>query len=507
MNENRKYITTPIYYVNGNPHVGHAHTSVMADILKRDLEMSGNNVFLTTGVDEHGQKNQGAIEKSGLSAKCYLDKQSGIFQDLFDKLDVKYDLFVRTTRPEHVEAVTYVLQHAFDKGYLVNKEYEGLYCEGCEMFKTDSDLDENGFCVDHQIKPKLMKESNYFFTLSVFQDWLVKFLESHDSWIIPGQYRGEILNMLKEPLPDLCISRPKQRVWHGIELPFDKDYVAYVWFDALINYISNIGYPGTMDLPLWEGCNHLMAKDIIKTHCIYWPIMLKALDLPLPARCLVHGYWIGEGGVKMSKSIGNVIDPFEMIDVFDVDAFRFFLAKNMRKNESQISRNLILGCYNADLANNVSNVFYRIMTLANRSFDGLIPQGIQFNDCDNRFLDEITKLVTEFQKEDITLDHIYNRANLVTEIGRRLNVFFSESAPWVLQKKEDKNDFNSNIVTALEAVRLLFETAYPIMPEVSTRALQALGLNDTLNDYAVERRRISGGSHISDGFIAFLRKE
>lgn len=317
------YITTPIYYVNGAPHVGHAHTSVMGDILKREYRMQNKNVFFTTGVDEHGQKNQKAIEKSGCSAQEYLDNRCAEFRSLADKLNVKYDYFVRTSNESHKKAVQYVLNEVNHKGLIISKEYEGLYCVGCEMYKTQSDLDENGCCPDHQIKPILMKENNYFFKLSEYQEWLIDYIKTHPEWIQPTHYANEILHLLEEPLPDLCISRTKERCNLGVELPFDSNYVAYVWFDALINYISSIGYPEkqlNFD-KYWGNSVHLMAKDIIKTHCIYWPIMLKAIGLEPQNRNYIHGYWTGEGGIKMSKTIGNVVDPFEIIEEYGADAF------------------------------------------------------------------------------------------------------------------------------------------------------------------------------------------
>lgn len=506
----RKYITTPIYYVNGNPHVGHAHTSIMGDILKREYELRSCDVYYTTGVDEHGQKNQSAIETSGLSAQDYLDRQSKIFNDLFDLLNVKYDKFVRTTSEEHKKAVQHVLNLVYQKGLIVNKEYEGLYCVGCEMFKTQNDLDENGFCVDHQTKPIMMKESNYFFTLSAYQDWLIDYINKHPEWIQPEHYRNEILHLLDEPLPDLCISRTKARCWHGIELPFDKDYVAYVWFDALINYISSLGYPDTEPpfADYWNTCTHLMAKDIIKTHCIYWPIMLKAIGLEPQYNNYVHGYWTGEGGIKMSKTIGNVIDPYKVVEMFGVDPFRYFLARVMGDNESSMSYQIVKNCYNFELTNNISNALYRTMKLAYKQFKGIYPDVISFRAEDEAFLESVKEEVAIIISKSPSLSHINERAGKLYEMGKMVNLYFDKCAPWILVKEENQDNFNSCIMTCIEALRLIMEVAYPIMPRTSDRVLKSLGIEaEWRKNYEVKAHALKLGTQFEEPFILFQRLE
>jgi len=505
-----KYFTTPIYYVNGNPHVGHAHTSVMGDILKRQFVMKGYHVLYTTGVDEHGQKNQNAIEESGLSAKEYLDKQSSVFSKLFDILNISYDKFVRTTDDFHKKAVVYILNLVYQKGLIVKKEYEGLYCVGCEMFKTKSDLDENGCCADHQTKPILMNESNYFFKLSVFQDWLIDFINKNPDWIKPERYRIEVLHLLEEPLPDLCISRPKERCWHGIELPFDKDFVAYVWFDALINYISSIGYPQIDDKfeKYWASCTHLMAKDIIKTHCIYWPIMLKAIGLEPQHSNFIHGYWTGANGIKMSKTIGNVVDPYRVIEMFGVDTFRYFLARTMGNNEASMSYDIIKNCYNVELANIISNGLYRIMKLAHKEYKGILPSVENFNSEDDAFLNMIVEKITCVISKEITLGRIFELANIVIDIGRAINSHFDKRSPWVTVKADDKSDFNSCIISCIEASRLLAETAYPIIPETAEKILNSFGIKDDwCKNYVVKAHSFIAGDSFEPPFILFQRME
>lgn len=505
----RAYITTPIYYVNGNPHVGHAHTSVMGDILKREFRMKGYEVFYTTGVDEHGQKNQSAIEASGLSTQEYLDRQSKIFSDLFDVLNVHYDLFVRTTAEKHKQAVQHVLNIVYDKGLIIKKEYEGLYCVGCEMFKIKSDLDENGLCADHQTKPILMKESNYFFTLSVYQEWLIDYIQSHPDWIQPKHYSNEILRLLEEPLPDLCISRTKERCSLGIDLPFDNNYVAYVWFDALINYISSLGYPDIQPpfFDYWETSTHLMAKDIIKTHCIYWPIILKAIGLEPQRHNFVHGYWTGEGGIKMSKTIGNVVDPFQVIEIYGIDPFRYFLARTMGENESSMSYDLIKNCYNSELANTISNGLYRTMKLANKAFNGIYPEVVEFRDEDKLFLQTIVEEAQNVMSDELSLNQINNRARKVFEIGKLINAFFDKSTPWILVNEENPNIFNSCIMTCIEALRIMAEVAYPIIPETSEKILKSLGVETKWDNYEIKSHLLHAGGQFASPFILFQRKE
>lgn len=507
MKNEHKFITTPIYYVNGAPHVGHAHTSVMGDILKREFQLQNKNVFFTTGVDEHGQKNQKAIEESGLTAQEYLDNKCEQFKSLADELNVNYDFFVRTTNKKHETAVQYVLDLVNQKGLIVSKEYEGLYCVGCEMYKTQSDLDENGCCVDHQTKPVVMKEKNYFFKLSVYQDWLIDYIKTHPDWIQPTHYANEILNLLDKPLPDLCISRPKERCTLGIELPFDKNYVAYVWFDALINYISSIGYPQTADEfeCLWGNSIHLMAKDIIKTHCIYWPIMLKAIGLNPQQRNYIHGYWTGEGGLKMSKTIGNVVDPFGVVEEYGADAFRYFLARSMGENDSQMSKDIIKSCYNYELVNVISNGLYRIIKLAFNTWGGVYPVVNQSQE-DSVFLSSIYSVAKELNDEEPSLVQINSRAKKALEVGKSINMFFDKKAPWILAKSENQSAFISCILTCIEALRILAEILWPIMPTTSEKMLSSLGVDMDMKNYKLVDRKLQGGELFGPPSIIFLRK-
>ncbi|MBN1552360.1 methionine--tRNA ligase [bacterium] len=471
-----RYYTTPIYYVNGDPHIGHAHTTVMGDILKRLNLMRGDDTFYSTGTDEHGQKNQEAIEKSGMDAEIYLSKLSDRFRELFDRLNIQYDCYIRTTFESHKTVVTKVLAHLHEKALIYKKDYTGLYCVGCEQFKKESDLDGHGNCPDHQRPPIKQTETNYFFKISLFQDWLKKWLMSDDNLIQPLFYRNEVLAMLVEPLEDLCISRPKSRVWLGIELPFDTDYVTYVWFDALLNYITNVGYGISSDFDKWwNNSIHLMAKDIIKTHIIYWPIMLKAIDVAPPSRFRIHGYWVGEGGQKMAKSLGNVIEPNDMIDLVGPDGFRFYLAKSMGGTDAQISKALVLSTYNTDLANNLGNLHSRVVKFVDKRFAGRVPPKTR-TFPEDRALQEY---VAEKANETVMNCDLISIPNLIAtslEIADRLNLYFNDAAPWKMVKiEEEKERVHSVLYAMLDCLRMLFELLTPVIPETASKALVSLG--------------------------------
>ena len=505
-----KYFTTPIYYVNGEPHLGHAHSTVMADILKRSNILLGNQVFFSTGVDEHGQKNQKLAESLHLDTKTFLDGQAQKFIDLFKVLNIDYDFFTRTSAEPHKKAVQQILQKLYNEDLIYKKEYTGLYCEGCEQFKTNADLDEHGNCKDHQKPPILTKEVNYFFKMSNYQNWLIDFLKNHEDFVVPTSYRIELLNLLKEPLPDLCISRPKDRVSLGIELPFDSDYVTYVWFDALINYLTNIGYLQNNDQTqtYWPSVTHIMAKDIVKTHCIYWPTMLQAMGLKPPHKCLVHGYWVGEDGLKMSKSLGNGLSPYEAIDLVGVDGFRFLLARLINKNEAKIGLNILKQNYNAELANIVGNSYYRVITFAKKTFNSVIP-AINFDSIteeESAFINTVYEIYTHSLPQGNDLEEITDLAKNVTAIGKEINLFFDKMAPWKLLKEEKIDDVNRILNCCLEAIRMMLEIAYPLMPQTSEDALKVMGLNVNFKTaLAFEKNAYKGNETILDPTPLFKR--
>ena len=503
-----RYITTPIYYPNGDPHAGHAHTSVMADILKRWIEQQDGEaqVFLSTGVDEHGQKIEKLIQESGLGAKEYLDRKTAAFRTIFDRLDVRYDAYVRTTDARHIAGVQYALQKVFDAGLLETTQYEGLYCEGCEMFKTPSELDENGCCPDHTRKPVLVKEENYILPLEPHRAWLTAWIEEHPDWIQPEECRNEILQLLRKPLPPLCISRPKSRTRHGIELPFDRNYVAYVWFDALLNYVTTIGYPecGGRFTEWWSHSCHLIGKDIAKTHCIYWPIMLKLLGLPLYEKIRVHGHWLGADGRKMSKSLGNGVDPAQVIRDYGPDPLRYYMARNMTKNDSLMGYELIDSCYHAELVNNISNASYRVMKMVKKNWQQALTVPDELAPDDDKFLDEVFRIVSAAVDGEPELENIRIRTARLPEIASRINVYIDEKKPWQLSAPEDAPRRESVLIALLEAVRLLFIAAWPIMPGTSEHILSLLNSSEIRPS---RKRFFRTGNGIGEPCIAFMRKD
>lgn len=474
----QKYITTPIYYTNGAPHIGHAYTTILADVFKKIEQVKGNDVFFSTGTDEHGQKNQHSCEASGLSADEFLTRQSQLFKDLFNRMDIDYDFFVRTTGESHKKVVRNVLQDLYDRGLIIKKSYEGLYCEGCEQFKKKCDLTEDGLCPDHQKAPKVISEENYFFRLEPYRQWLKDYINLHPDWITPQNYAKEVLGMLEEPLDDLCISRPKDRVWLGIELPFDKDFVTYIWFDALINYISTLNYGENPDFDaFWKNSYHLLAKDILKPHCIYWPIMLKAIGIEPVGNCIVHGYWIGEGGVKMSKSLGNVVDPNEVIDIMGVEPLRFYLINNMSvSSDSPISISLLRQGYK-QLANNLGNLQMRVLKMVDKNLLGKVPASVALKAEDTALLTGIANSFKAVYQKDLTLETAISLADEIMKACTAVNGYFAANAPWVLAKDETQKDrFNEVVYTTMDALRLIAMALYPLMPKTAKAILTSLGL-------------------------------
>jgi methionyl-tRNA synthetase len=344
------YITTPIYYVNAEPHLGHAYTTIVADVLNRFHRLLGEESYFLTGTDEHGDKIVTAAEKAGQSTGQYVEKMSRLFQNLLPKLRISNDQFIRTTDPAHQETVKYILMKVKERGDIYFSDYTGLYCLGCERFYTEREL-VDGKCPDHQTEPVQISEANYFFRMSKYQSWLIDYINANPQFIRPERFRNEVLSFLKDPLEDLCISRPKTRLQWGITLPFDENYVTYVWFDALINYVSALGYPGgALYEKFWPVAQHLVAKDILKPHGIYGPVCSRQRDraLSAPQR---PWYWNVNQG-KMSKSIGNVVKPLDLADVTALTSSGIFLSRDMVFGlDSEFSEEALIGRINADLAN------------------------------------------------------------------------------------------------------------------------------------------------------------
>jgi methionyl-tRNA synthetase len=469
------YITTPIYYVNAEPHLGHAYTTIVADVLSRFAILRGDETFFLTGTDEHGDKIVAAAEKAGQSTGEYVDRISQMFGSLWPKLNIGNNDFIRTTDPRHQETVTNILNKVKDRGDIYFSEYSGLYCFGCERFYTERELID-GKCPDHQVAPTLISEANYFFRMSQYQDWLVDHIRAHPDFIRPERYRNEVLSFLKEPLEDLCISRPKSRLNWGITLPFDNDYVTYVWFDALINYISALGYPdGPLFKSFWPVAQHLVAKDILKPHGIYWPCMLKSAGIEPYQHLNVHGYW-NVNQWKMSKSLGNVVKPLDLVDIYGLDAFRYFLTREMVFGlDSEFSEEALVARLNADLANDLGNLVSRSLTMVYTYFKGELPQPSGTDVIDDELRQSALQLVESYSDsmEELSL----HRALISTwEFIGRINKYIVITEPWVLAKT-DRPRLSTIMFHIVESLKTVSVLLWPVMPDTAEKIQDLLGLS------------------------------
>ena len=475
---NPRFFTTPIYYVNAKPHLGHAYTTIATDVAARYSRMCGHDTYFLTGTDEHGDKIVQAAEQQHITPRAFVDQISGLFQDMWPLLNISNDYFVRTTHPAHIKVVEALLSKIHDNGDIYFSEYEGIYCYGCERFYQEREL-VDGKCPDHGTEPSKIKEANYFFAMSKYQDWLIDHIKSNPEFIRPERYRNEILSFLKEPLEDLCISRPKSRLTWGITLPFDNNYVTYVWFDALTNYISALGYPDN-DLysKFWPHTRHFVAKDIIKPHGIYWPTMLKAAGIDLYQSLNVHGFW-NVSGSKMSKSIGNVTDPVAVTDTYGVDTFRYFLMREMVFGlDANFTEDAIVQRINADLANDLGNLFSRVLSMHHRYFKGIMPK------TDNDLEKEKNLSLKAAAQDAITaytkaMDNteFHKALTAVWEFISILNKYIDTTAPWTLSKNEaDAPELAIVITNMVESLRLIACLIHPVMPETARTMLQILGI-------------------------------
>ena len=476
MEKQLKFFTTPIYYVNAKPHLGHAYTSIAADVATRFKQMDNHDTYFLTGTDEHGDKIVQAAEKQNTTPKAYADQISQLFQDLLPQLSVENNQFIRTTDPDHIRVVEAILSKIHDSGDIYFASYEGLYCFGCERFYQERELVE-GKCPDHGTAPETIKESNYFFKMSKYQEWLIDHINTHENFIHPVQYKNEILSFLKEPLEDLCISRPKSRLTWGITLPFDQDYVTYVWFDALVNYVSALGYPdGDKYKRFWPTTRHFVAKDIIKPHGIYWPIMLKAAGLEIYDGLNVHGFWNVKGS-KMSKSIGNVTDPVEVIREFGVDPFRYFLMREMVFGlDANFTEDAIVSRINSDLANDLGNLFSRVLSMNHRYFNGVLMGEDPALDPEYCLQSQATKAIDDF-KVAMGLCQFHKGLASIWAFISTMNKYIDTHAPWALAKDPTKESALGTVLyNLMEGIRVVSCLIYPIMPSTSRTIQLALGL-------------------------------
>jgi methionyl-tRNA synthetase len=473
------YITTPIYYVNALPHLGHAYTTIVADTYSRFRRLCGDDVRFQTGTDEHGEKIAQAAEVEGVSPREYADRVSRAFKDAWPQLSVEPDNFIRTTDPGHIRTVQDILQKVFDQDDIYFSEYSGLYCQGCERFLTEKEL-VDGNCPDHLKPPEEITEQNYFFRMSRYQDWLIDHIKTNPEFITPERYRNEVLSFLSEPLEDLCISRPTSRLTWGIPLPFDEKFVTYVWFDALINYLTGIGYPDGPDfVRYWDAAEHVIAKDILKPHAIFWPTMLKAMGAKPYRRLHVHGYW-NVDETKMSKSIGNVIRPGDLVQLYGIDTVRYFVLREMSFGlDASFSSEAIVARQNSDLANDLGNLFSRSLAMITRYTDGSVPElhrGL-LGDGDREVINAVEHMVRQY-KRDMN-GFRFNRAlQEVWKVIGMLNRFIVTNEPWELAKSPDQEKRLMTVLYVLaEALRIIALVLQPVMPRAAAKMTAALGLD------------------------------
>ena len=469
------YLTTPIYYVNDRPHLGHAYTTIVADAMARYRRLAGDDVWFLTGTDEHGDKIAQAAAAAGMTPQQLADRNSAAFRDAWRQLGIEYSDYIRTTEPRHTKVVQAILQTLWDKGELYLGKYGGPYCFGCERFYTEKEIVE-GKCPDHQTPLAWIEEENYFFKMSKYQAWLIETIERQPDLIRPERYRNEILGFLRDPLQDLSISRPKSRLSWGIPLPFDDTYVTYVWFDALINYVSALGGPGDARFETyWPHVQHVTAKDIVKPHAIYWPSMLKAAGLPVYRHLNVHGYWT-LGGRKISKSVGNLVEALALKDTYGNDAFRYFVLREMVFGlDADFSEEALVGRLNADLANDLGNLVSRATTLLSSLAPDEQPALASAAGPHQRVRaasGEARKIVDAAMSE-----FAFQRAlGALWEFIGEVNRYIDTTQPWALAKDPTrKPEFHRVMVTLADSLRFLGIILTPFLPDAATKIRHAVG--------------------------------
>ena len=503
-------ITTAIDYANGSPHIGHAYEKILTDVIARHKRLSGVSVQFITGLDEHGQKVQMSAEKLGVEPIEICDALAVEFQSICKRLNVSNNDYIRTTETRHKKVVQSVLQQLFDQGQIYKADYNGFYSIRQEQFVTEKER-ENGAWSEIYGEVIEVTESNYFFKLSQYQDWLIDFIKSNESVIYPRFRSADVLNFLKEPLNDLCISRPKERLSWGIELPFDSGFVTYVWFDALVNYITASGYGSETFKENWPADYHVIGKDILSPpHAVYWPIMLKALGLEMPKHFLVHGWWLSSGS-KMSKSDGHVVNPLDLIDTYGPDAFRYFVIREMNVGQdSEFSLDLFQSRYNSDLANDLGNLVSRLLNMGQRFADGTIPKS------SIKEAEELTVLGHWSELKDRIFDlyenfQFHKALELTFAFIAELNRYTELRAPWKLAKsefEEDKQRLATTLAYMSEGLRLSAVILSPVMPDIAAKVLKLLDA-EPINAYEGQLEwgdSLAGGS-FGEKMILFPKNE
>jgi len=468
------YITTPLYYANAEPHIGTTYTNVVADTLARFARQRGIPTMLQTGSDEHGEKIADAARAAGVTPREFVDDIATKFQATWDSCGIQYDNFIRTSDPAHVQFVQDVLARLREQGDIYFGSYEGLYCVGCERLYTEKEL-KDGLCPDHLTRPSQVSEPNYFFRMAKYQDAVREHIEQTPGFIHPEGYRKETLAILREDLGDLCISRPKERLSWGIELPFDDGYVTYVWFDALLNYLSGPVSLGRVD-ELWPATLHLIGKDILKPHAVFWPTILLAAGYPLYQRLGVGGFW-SSSGQKMSKSLGNVAKPLELRDRYGMDALRYFLLRDMAfGQDADFTEAALVTRLNADLANGLGNLVSRTLAMSKKYFESRVQPRRPADEPDvalaKAFADARRDLETQIE------NLAFHRAlEAVWRAIDAANKYVADQAPFKLAKDEAQRPRVGAILhNCLEALRVSAQLVAPFLPDSAEKVREALGL-------------------------------
>ncbi|MBD3187782.1 methionine--tRNA ligase [Candidatus Bathyarchaeota archaeon] len=469
--KNTFYVTTPIYYVNDNPHIGHAYTTMAADIIARFYRLLGREVYFLTGTDEHGEKLEIAAENAGLEPKEFVDNVVKKFQNLWKLLEISNDDFIRTTDTRHVEFCKKIFLKMKERGDIYKGYYEGLYCVGCESFIRKVDL-VDGKCPQHDQAPKLVKEESYFFKMSKYQEPLLDFYKKNPDFISPPSKRKGIMNLLSEGLKDLSISR-KSISW-GIPIPGDPEHVMYVWIDALSNYISALKYGSDLYKKFWPADVHLIGKDIKWFHMVIWPTMLMSAGLPLPRKVFAHGFW-NVDGVKMSKTLGNVVDPVEMVNLYGLESFRYYLFKKAQfGQDNDFSERELVDVLNTELADDLGNLVNRIIVLVQKYFKGEIhvpeERTTEEEQVETRF--NIVESIID-QYKQFKFSKVLKQC---WKLLRWMNKYISETEPWVIHKQGDMERLKNVLYILLEGIRIIAIFFKPVLPGTSKKILTALNL-------------------------------
>ena len=476
MERKKFYITTPIYYPSAEFHIGHCYTTIIADALARYKRLSGYDVFFQTGTDEHGQKIEKKAEEKGVTPKEYVDPIIENAKDLWEKLGISYDYFIRTTDEDHCKRVQEIFKMMYDKGDIYKGEYKGLYCTPCESFWTESQLDENGKCPDCHRDVHEVSEEAYFFKLSKYQDRLVKYYEDNPTFIQPESRKNEMLNnFIKPGLEDLCVSRTSFN-W-GIPVSFDKKHVIYVWVDALSNYITSLGYPDTLDdkyKKYWPADLHLVGKEIVRFHTIIWPCMLMSMGVPLPKQVFGHGWLIIDGG-KISKSLGNYKDPREYINTYGVDAVRYYALREVPfGNDGNFSEDLLIARTNADLVNTLGNLVNRTIAMDKKYFDSKVENPGILESIDDSLI-SYAKMLPNLVESKMNALKVNEALEDIFELLKRSNKYIDETTPWVLAKDESKKDrLQTVLYNLLESIRISAILLRAFIPSTSDKIFKML---------------------------------